>query len=65
VRETAEGLQILLKYTKDPEFGIAAKHDIIYAASDVEPEMLSEGDRKKLEELDWHWEGENGWYKFV
>lgn len=67
VNAVIEGLTILAKY--DPKGldsrNIAAEHDVLYGPGKG-PEVMSEGDRKRLEELGWRWDDKaDSWARFV
>jgi len=52
MKKLIEALQIFLKYG-DPEFPTHCEHDVMWI-SDIEPDMVSEEDKKKLDELGFH-----------
>ncbi len=54
-----EALQIFLKYG-DPDYPTHCEHDKLIIC--ISPEVVSEEDKKKLEELSFHSEDEDGDY---
>jgi hypothetical protein len=67
VSDIIEGLAILAKYREEgPAAHIGgADHDRIFGLG-VDPEAIDERDRRRLEELGWHWrEWEEIWERFV
>ena len=59
MRNIRDGITILLKY--DHNGDISAEHDEIVCGGGA-PADMTEGDRKELKELGWHWDEENGWW---
>lgn len=57
-----EGLTILKKYAKSPEW-IAAEHDILYGPPTQSD--ISKEDAERLEEIGWHKEDEDSWAAFT
>ena len=56
-----EGLKIIEKY--EPDFDTCAEHDIIFAGN-YAPELLTEDEKIKMEELNW-FEQEESWAHFT
>lgn len=53
MRNILEGLQIFDRIMPYDEYaGFAAEHDVVYAGP--HPEIVSDEDKAKLEELGWH-----------
>lgn len=53
------GLQIIAGY--DEDFELCAAHDEVFAGVGIE---MSEFDQKRMEDLDWSWDGES-WKHFT
>lgn len=49
------GLDIMQKHGLEVE--VDAQHDVLYAGPGIDGELTDE-DKKKLEELGWHWDEE-------
>ena len=60
--EYAEAFTIFAKYS-DEKFAVCAEHDEIFAH--VDPEMVSDEDKKRLKELGWNPNDDDGFSKFV
>ena len=65
MKQVIEGLQILAKYVENPDKSwVSAEHDQIWAGPD-RGEVVSEEDKKALEDLGWFEDDDcGGWSHF-
>lgn len=68
MQKLREGLEILEKYVdEDESTQVSAEHDIIYLGQPgLKPDVVSDEDRERLEELGVHWDAQyDSWYSFT
>ncbi len=63
MKDLIEALQIFYKYTGDVYSPTHCEHDKLLTGLDAQPDKMTEEDRKRLEELSFHW-GDGCWYSY-
>ena len=54
MKDLIKALEIFLKYSKGDYAPLHCEHDILYVCDGIDPDSVSEEDKKELDELGFH-----------